>query len=231
MGKTNAKASNTRTQKGKGPGAKPSGARARTDARRARVEEIRRAEQARERRNRLITLGATVVILAGLAGGGWYLLGAAQEQQEAKAAPVKGVKSWSKLTQNHVTEAVDYPMSPPVGGDHDQAWVNCDKQVYTKTVPNENAVHALEHGAVWITYNDKASEADVSALGDRVTKTSYTFMSPYEDQSSPIVLSAWGKQLKVEKASDARVGKFLDKYVQGEQTPEPGAACTGGITP
>ncbi len=122
-------------------------------------------------------------------------------------------------------------MSPPVGGDHNQVWVNCDRQVYTKTVPNENAVHALEHGAVWITYNDKAAKADVETLSERVTNTSYTFMSPYEDQTSPIVLSAWEHQLKVDKASDPRITKFLDKYVQGEQTPEPGAACTQGMTP
>ncbi|GAA3802868.1 DUF3105 domain-containing protein [Streptomyces phyllanthi] len=208
-----------------------SNARTKSDARRARVEEIRRAEQTRERRSRLLTLGAVTVILGGLVTGGWYLVAAAQDKEEAKAAPVKGVKSWSKLTQNHVTTPVDYPMSPPVGGDHNQAWVNCDKQVYTKAVPNENAVHALEHGAVWITYSDKASKADVSELTDKVKRTTYTFMSPYEDQSSPIVLSAWGNQLKLDSASDARVQKFLDKYVQGEQTPEPGAACTGGMTP
>ncbi len=212
-----------------------SNAKAKTSARRAHMEELRKTEQARERRMRLLTLGATAVILVGLAGGGWYLVDSAQDKQDAeaaaKASPISGVKSWSKLTQNHVAEAVTYKMSPPVGGDHNQVWVNCDRQVYTKVVPNENAVHALEHGAVWITYNDKAAKADVETLSEKVTNTSYTFMSPYEDQSSPIVLSAWEHQLKVDKASDPRVGKFLDKYVQGEQTPEPGAACTNGMTP
>ncbi len=208
-----------------------SNAKAKTAARRAHMEELRKTEQARERRMRLLTLGATAVILVGLAGGGWLLVDAAQDKEEAKAAPISGVKSWSKLTQNHVSKAVTYKMSPPVGGDHNQVWVNCDRQVYTKVVPNENAVHALEHGAVWITYNDKAADADVKTLSERVTNTSYTFMSPYEDQSSPIVLSAWEHQLKVDKASDPRVAKFLDKYVQGEQTPEPGAACTNGMTP
>lgn len=208
-----------------------SNAKAKTAARRAHMEELRRTEQARERRMRLLTLGATAVILVGLGGGGWYLVDAAQAKEEAKAAPISGVKSWSKLTQNHVTKPVTYKMSPPVGGDHSQMWVNCDRQVYTKAVPNENAVHGLEHGAVWITYNDKAAKADVKTLAEKVTNTTYTFMSPYQDQSSPIVLSAWEHQLKVDRASDPRVAKFLDKYVQGAQTPEPGAACTNGMTP
>ncbi|MGJ5832179.1 DUF3105 domain-containing protein [Streptomyces ossamyceticus] len=221
----------SKAKAGKNPKGNKETGKTREAARRARVEEIRKAEQARERRMRLLTLGVTTVILAGLVGGGWFLIDAAQDKEEAKAAPVDGVRSWSKLTQNHVNGSVDYKMSPPVGGDHNQVWVNCDKQVYTKAVPNENAVHGLEHGAVWVTYNDKAAKADVESLSGLVKKTSYTFMSPYEDQSSPIVLSAWEHQLKVDKASDPRVQKFLDKYVQGEQTPEPGAACSGGMTP
>lgn len=44
------------------------------------------------------------------------------------------------------------------------------------------------------------------------------------------MLSAWGKQLTVKSAADARVAQFFTKYVQGPQTPEPGAACSGGIS-
>ncbi|WP_197287748.1 DUF3105 domain-containing protein [Streptomyces apocyni] len=199
------------------------------EARRARIEELRRAEQAREKRNRIMAITASTVILAGVVGGGWYLVGAANDKQQAKSAPVKGEQNWSDLSQNHVDQRVDYPMSPAAGGDHHQAWLNCDAEVYTKEVPEENAVHSLEHGAVWVTYNDKVSDADIKALTDTVSKTSYTFLSPYKDQSAPITLTAWGHQLGVDEADDARVAEFLDKYVQGPQTPEPGAACGGGV--
>lgn len=198
------------------------------------MEEMRRAERARERRQRALvwTLGAVVTI--GIAGGTWYAVDREADRKaaraEAAASPVKGEKSFKDLGRDHVTEPVDYPMSPAVGGDHDAAWMNCDGDVYDKEVAEPNVVHSLEHGAVWITYNDKAPDGDVDALNDRVEKTPYTLMSPYEDQKSPIVLSAWGKQLQVESASDPRVQQFLDKYVQGEQTPEPGAACTGGVS-
>ncbi len=121
-------------------------------------------------------------------------------------------------------------MNPPVGGDHNQAWMTCDGTVYTKAIGKENAVHSLEHGAVWVTYNDKAADADIKTLGDKVSKTPYTLMSPVDEQSGTIMLSAWGYQLTVDKASDPRVEQFLTKYVQGSQTPEPGAACTNGLT-
>jgi hypothetical protein len=205
--------------------------KARAAARRARIEEIRRAERARERRNRILTLVIATLILVGLTGGGWYLLDLAERKEQAEAAPVQGEQTWTDLSRNHVDTQVDYPMSPPAGGDHSQVWVNCDAQVYTQQIPSEAAVHALEHGAVWVTYNDKASTADVSTLSARVTDTPYSFLSPYQDQSSPIALTAWGHQLKVDRASDPRVGEFLNKYVQGRQTPELGASCTGGFTP
>ncbi|WP_405507714.1 DUF3105 domain-containing protein [Streptomyces purpurascens] len=205
-------------------------------SRKARVEEMRRADRARERRNRVITITLSTVIVAGLAGFGVYALNKADEKDEQQAAaakkPVRGEQTWDakKLGRDHVQAAVDYPMNPPVGGDHNQAWMTCDGTVYTKAIGKENAVHSLEHGAVWVTYNDKAADADIKALGDKVSKTPYTLMSPVDDQSGTIMLSAWGYQLTVDKASDPRVEQFLTKYVQGSQTPEPGAACTNGLT-
>lgn len=194
-------------------------------ARRARIEEQRHAEHARERRNRLLVI---TVILAGLVGGGWYLLDQANEKEQAKAAPIAGEKTWSNLSRNHVTTKVNYPMTPPAGGNHAPVWQNCNGNVYTRQLQSENAVHSLEHGAVWITYNGQAAQGDVKTLAAKVAKSPYTLMSPYKSQSSPITLTAWGHELNVKTASDTRVNEFLDKYVQGKQTPEPGAACTGG---
>lgn len=205
-------------------------------SRKARIEEMRRAARARERRNRIITIALSAVIVVGLVGWGAYYINSANEKDEQQAAeakePVQGERTWDaeKLGRNHVTGTVKYPMNPPVGGNHHQAWMTCDGTVYTKAIANENAVHSLEHGAVWVTYNDKATEADIKTLSDKVSKTPYTLMSPDKTQSGPIMLSAWGKQLSVNKASDPRVEQFLTKYVQGAQTPEPGAACTGGLT-
>ncbi|AIV33355.1 DUF3105 domain-containing protein [Streptomyces coelicoflavus] len=202
--------------------------------RRAKLEEMRRAEAARERRNRIITWTCSALVVVGVVGASWYFIDRTNKRDEAEAAaaakPVAGEKSFKDLGRNHVTTPVDYKMSPAVGGDHNQAWMNCNGDVYDKEIGETNAVHSLEHGAVWVTYNDKAGDKDVKTLKDRVAKTPYTLMSPYADQSSPIMLSAWGKQLSVDSADDPRVGKFLDKYVQGVQTPEPGAACTGGTS-
>ncbi|KFG05387.1 MULTISPECIES: DUF3105 domain-containing protein [Streptomyces] len=209
--------------------------------RKARIEAMRRAERSRERRNRILTIGASVLVVAGLVVGGTVLIRSQSDDGGSVASDSKstgkwktgsdGVKTWStKLTQNHVTKSVKYPMEPPVGGDHNPVWQNCNGDVYDKAIKNENAVHSLEHGAVWVTYSSKASEADVKALAEKVKKTPYTLMSPVEDQKDPIMLSAWGHQRTVTGAKDPDVAKFFESYVQGKQTPEPGAACTNGIS-
>ncbi|MGW0564354.1 DUF3105 domain-containing protein [Streptomyces sp. NPDC003016] len=204
-------------------------------SRKARIEEMRRAEQSRERRNRLITIAVSTAVVVGLVGFGSYVFLQESDKKEKAAAqakaPVKGEKSWDakKLGREHVTKDVSYPMTPPVGGDHHQAWMNCDRDVYKKEIPEVNAVHSLEHGAVWVTYNDKAPDTDVKKLAEKVGKTSYALMSPVKDQAGALMLSAWGKQVTVDSATDPRVDQFFTKYVQGPQTPELGAACTGGI--
>ncbi|MFB7932045.1 MULTISPECIES: DUF3105 domain-containing protein [Streptomyces] len=212
-------------------------------ARKARIEEMRRAEQSRERRNRILVIAASVVVVCGLVGGGVVLVRSqsgdggsdtAASDSSAKGKFVTGedgVKTWEgKLARNHVTKDVKYASEPPVGGDHNQAWMNCNGDVYTKQLDNTNAVHSLEHGAVWVTYNADAKKADIDALAAKVKKTPYTLMSPMDDQKDPIMLSAWGHQRTVKGASDPDVDKFFEKFVQGEQTPEPGAACTNGLS-
>ncbi|GAA2275401.1 membrane protein [Streptomyces ruber] len=215
-----------------------------SEARKARVEEMRRAERSRERRNRFLTIGLSVVVVAGLAVGGTFLVRSqsddgggdttASEGKDASGQFVTGddgVRTWQgTLSQNHVNKTVDYPVTPPVGGDHNPVWQNCNGDVYTEAIKNEHAVHSLEHGAVWVTYNSQASEADVKALAEKVRSTPYSLMSPVDGQKDPLVLSAWGHQRTVKSASDPDVATFFETYVQGEQTPEPGAACTNGIS-
>ena len=212
-----------------------------TAARKARIEEMRRAEQSRERRTRIVKIAASAVVVAGLVVGGVAVVHAQSGKKDSSASDSKGggsghfvagadgVNTWKgTLGRTHVTGTLNYPMHPPVGGNHNPVWLNCNGNVYTKAVKDENAVHALEHGAVWVTYNKKASAADVKALADKVKATPYSLMSPYDSQKDPIMLSAWGHQRTVKSASDPAVSTFFEKFVQGSQTPEPGASCTGG---
>ncbi|MFJ3792817.1 DUF3105 domain-containing protein [Kitasatospora sp. NPDC090091] len=184
----------------------------------------------RKRRRKIVYSAVAGLIVAGVVAGGIWAVTATDDSAKSKA-PIAGVQTFGKLGRTHVQTPVAYPQTPPVGGDHSPVWLNCNGDVYTKPVPNENAVHSLEHGAVWITYNDQASPADVTALAARVQGKPYTFLSPYPTEPGKITLTAWGNQLVVDSPDDPRVEAFLAQYVQGPQTPEPGAPCTDGLMP
>jgi hypothetical protein len=201
--------------------------------RQARLAAIQAEQRAGERkRNALIFGGIGAVILAVIIAVTLVIVNQIQVNQTREAAaskPIADIQEYPDVTFNHVEGAVEYDQSPPVGGDHSPVWTNCG--VYTEPVPDVNSVHSMEHGAVWITYNPDLDQAEIDKLTDLVGTRSYVLLSPYPDLDTPIAASAWGVQLKIDSADDARLATFLDKYIQGEQTREPGAACSGGITP
>jgi Protein of unknown function (DUF3105) len=155
-----------------------------------------------------------------------WLIASSVISANARNASIPGVVTYANLARTHVPGHVTYPQNPPVGGPHNPVWLNCG--IYDQPVPNENAVHSLEHGAVWITYRPDLSPAAVTQLQNLARGHSYVILSPYSGLPAPVVASAWGVQLKVQSASDPRLGQFVTKYEQGSQAPEPGAACSGG---
>ncbi|BDZ48401.1 membrane protein [Frondihabitans sucicola] len=169
---------------------------------------------------------------------------------------IKGVLAWDTtgwpgdgsdhpgaLEHDHVAGPVTYGILPPVGGPHNAVWMNAG--VYTKPVPTERAVHNLEHGAVWITYDPDLPASTVTTLTAFVTKQTmiseteqnvtdqanrYVDLSPWtkNDLPSKIVISAWGHQLQVTSATDPRLQTFVDTFRHSQKyTPEYGAAVDG----
>lgn len=136
---------------------------------------------------------------------------------------IEGVEKLERTDRSHTNQEVSYERTPPVGGPHTSGWLDCNASVYDEPVDEEPAVHALEHGAVWISYQPDLPTSTVSQLESYVEN--YTFLSPVPDQDAPIKLTAWGSQLSIESADDSRVTAFLDAFRQGPQTPEPGATC------
>lgn len=138
-----------------------------------------------------------------------------------------GVKSFSGLTRNHVDTAASYPQSPPVGGDHSPIWQNCG--IYDSPVANENAVHSLEHGAVWLAYRPDLDATDVEILRSLARGHTHVLVTPYPGLAEPVVATAWGKQLRLDSADRAALAKFVATYEEGKQTPELGVTCGGAL--
>jgi len=231
--------------------------------RKARLEAIRKEQRRRERRKTAVVIGGAVAVgavviaavgvtlanrnhanskltsisIAPAEPSGQAIPASPGTKDTSKKSTIAGVTVWTGLSRSHVQTPVTYAQVPPVGGQHNATWLNCG--IYAQPVPNVNAVHDLEHGAVWVTYQPNLAAPDVQRLrtlarsygmsSDTSPTPGYVDLSPYPGLPSKVVASAWGVQLNLDSATDPRLKKFIDAYRHGPQTPEQGSACTGGV--
>ncbi|MGD9958975.1 DUF3105 domain-containing protein [Nocardioides sp.] len=144
----------------------------------------------------------------------------------AGAATLDEVKVFSNIPRYHTEGKVDYGQVPPVGGPHNPVWLACGS--FDAPVPDENAVHDLEHGTVWITYRPGLSPLQVDALTRMLPDDG--IISPYEGLPAPVVVTVWGRQLALTGADDPRLPLFLEEFGGGQTAPEPLATCGGGLS-
>ncbi|MFC1974785.1 DUF3105 domain-containing protein [Chloroflexota bacterium] len=135
--------------------------------------------------------------------------------------------------QGHQEGEVNYHDEVPAGGTHSSAWLNCG--IYDQPIQEENVVHSMEHGAVWLAYQPDLPTGQVETLRNLVHQERsrrgqpLVVLAPKPQLDAPIVATAWRVQLNLNDASDERLGQFLSRYQQGPFTPEPGAPCFDGI--
>lgn len=143
-----------------------------------------------------------------------------------------GTAVFSETQRSHVSTPVTYDHSPPAGGNHPPRWATCG--IYQTPLPNGEAVHSLEHGAVWVTYRPDIAAAELRSLRELVAShyigaQRYLLLSPYPGQTDTVAVTAWGAQLRASDATDPRLAQFMAHFGAGYQALEPNAYClTGG---
>lgn len=179
---------------------------------------------------------AVGLLAAGIIGYGAYAAFQGARSWEDRAADIEGIVNYRekdpKLVEGgqHVAGKVQYPVNPPVAGQHNNDWQNCMGDVYDEPIASEHAVHSLEHGAVWITYRPDLPKDQVDKLAEKVRGKEKLFMSPFEGLDKPISLQAWGYQLKVDNANDGRIDEFIKALRVNASVEGPTALCAQGIT-
>jgi hypothetical protein len=190
-------------------------------ARREHLTRMRDEQKRKERRAAFLMWGAggaVVVLLVAVVA--YYMV------TERATNSLDNVVTAKYTGSQHTQTKVTYKETPPMGGEHNPAWQNCG--IYDQPVNNENAVHAMEHGAVWITYQPNLPKAEVDKLRELASKE-YMLLSPYPGLPAKVVASSWNNQLKLNGADDGRLPRFITKYKNGPGTPELGASCSGGV--
>lgn len=159
-----------------------------------------------------VFMGLIAALVVGVLG---FTLFSGESKQTAAARP--GVEQPNK-GQKHVAEgAVKYGGAiPPTSGEHASPapW-----QVYKQEVPDVNTIHNLEHGGIVITYNSNLP-------ADQIAKIEGLFSKPYSREGfspikaivapraaneSPIIMSSWTRNLKLEAYDEQ---KMIDYYLK-----------------
>lgn len=195
------------------------------------------------RRGRRATIGGLLILLIAAATYGTVALSALTpsdtERSLAAFTPsatqhdpstgIPGVVLQEIGVSEHVIEVdgLVYPTRPPSGGPHGPGRAACSGVAYPDPVSDVDAVHSLEHGAVWIAYDPvRTSARTVQALTSRVTGDPYLLLSPYPGLDTPVSLQAWGHRLALDTPEDPRFEQFIQALRANPYTPpEPEGDC------
>lgn len=146
------------------------------------------------------------------------------------AEGIEGVEAFRVRSNAHTEEDLAYDHTPPAGGDHYPVPGTCGFYE-SDPPPDELLVHDLEHGAVWIAYDQDLTAADKAVLSGLVAREAKVTATPVPDLGSPLVVTAWARQLRLDRADDPRLAAFVATYRNSGNAPEPGGACQGAGTP
>lgn len=135
------------------------------------------------------------------------------------------------ITADHVDGAVDYSRysNPPTYGPHhgfDPQGVDQNPGItprptgiYSTEQPDEDLIHNLEHGHVWISYNPNLiSNSDLQALERLVRDGSPNangggvgvILTPRADNDSMISLASWARLLKLDTLDREVIRNFVE---------------------
>ncbi|CAN5297831.1 hypothetical protein BH24ACT19_BH24ACT19_22260 [soil metagenome] len=139
--------------------------------------------------------------------------------------PPEGVQTFPATSNGNFEGPLSYEQDPPTNGDHSPGWQKCG--FYSSPIENERAVHSMDHGAVWITYQPDLPQEQIETLRD-LAREDYVLVSPYPDLRAPVIATAWRNQLELEGADDPRLRQFVDQFRVTETAPRSGNGCENG---
>ena len=82
---------------------------------------------------------------------------------------------------------------------------------------------------MWITYDPDLDGDDVTALAGRLPDNG--ILSPYDGLPGPVVVTVWGRQLRLTGADDPRLALFLASSATGTPRPSRSPPATAASPP
>lgn len=175
--------------------------KARQDVRRARIKKGKKLFYA--------VLVILAVVTVGY--GGVSLLQQAEKTRPGTTFAIQG--------QTHIDVGAEHPAynsNPPTSGWHyiqPAPW-----GPYQNELPDEQLIHNLEHGGIWISYKN-VDQQTKDALEKIAGRESKVVVGPRSKNSAPIVLASWGRLLELQSFDEKIVRDFIK--ANRNRSPEP----------
>lgn len=177
--------------------------RAKNDLRRAEKERKRQKEIRMKKRKKAVPWIIFIGITIG--GTGWLIATADKTRVERPGQEIPIV------SRDHINVGdphEPYNSNPPTSGPHAEAslWGIKDGEI-----PDENAIHNLEHGGIWISYKD-LDEASVDTLKKIAERNSGSvILSPRSANDSKIAVASWGRLMKLDTVDEEKINEFIKR--------------------
>ena len=179
-------------------------------------ERIARIKDARRRRIKkvfiwLVVLALIVAVIYGLVV--W-------SKQAAKNKPGEAIP---ELGREHIdvgSPRPEYNSNPPTSGQH--YGVPANWGIYGEELPDEQLIHNLEHGGIWISYRDKDNQELMDQLKGIADDFSLkVILTPRAANDALIAVAAWGRLMKLESFDEGQIRDFIGTFINRgpEQVP------------
>jgi len=124
------------------------------------------------------------------------------------------IEEFPIVGQSHIRqgEPGGYNSNPPTSGGHfgsPRPW-----GVFGQPIADESAVHNIEHGGIWITYDPELDAASVRQLRDIAAQyPNAVLMSPRPENDSQISIVSWGRMMNLDEVNTAAIDRYVRTYV------------------
>ena len=185
------------------------------DRRELRQEEKQKLQADRERKRLAKKIAIWAIILLAIGGSGYGLYYLASQPEKPRPG-----QAFENQGQTHIQPGDShsaYNSNPPTSGWH---WAQpANWGVYDKPLVDEQAVHNLEHGGIWISYKDIDEETKTNLESIAKANSGSVIMSPRDANDAKIILASWTRLEKLDSYDEAKIREFIRS--NKNKSPEP----------
>jgi len=173
---------------------------------------------------RVLKYGAFAFVAVAILYGLYLLAQNAEPKSEDFSRAVSEMEATHIATDSPLSE---YNSNPPTSGPH---YVQTAKSGFREEeIPDQNIIHNLEHGDVWIAYHPRISETVMEGL--KQFAAAKVIITPRTANETDIALVAWGRldtfNIENDVLPEQRIKDFIARY--SNKGPERVPGASGGI--